>query len=119
MQNRSFRTIFKIFSSLPGYYSLIVFSVLVYQAICFDECLPENHKTLDEEWRFHEYTSMTFNKQDDTQLKEGWYRFTNKAFRMLEKEEMFPGFVVRNRVRLIKTFEFLSSRTPGLLNKSR
>eukprot|EP00111_Clytia_hemisphaerica_P021003 TCONS_00061943-protein len=80
-----------------SFYSLAALIVLVNQARCFDECSPENHKTLDEEWRYHEYTSMKFNKQDDTQLKEGWYRFTNKAFRMLEKDEMFPEFVVKNR----------------------
>ena len=75
--------IFEIFSYFTGYYSLIVLSMLVYQAMCFDECLPENHKNFDEEWRSHEHTSATSNKQDDTRLDiaaKGFWVPVQKAF---------------------------------------
>ena len=69
----------------------------------FEECRPDGHMEFDEGWRNHKRISSEFIKEDDSTLKEGWYRFTNGSFRMLQRDELFIN-PFRNRVRIFFTF---------------
>ena len=54
---------------------------------------------LNEGWRNHKRISSDLIKDDDSNLKEGWYRFTNGSFKMLQRNELFKN-PFRNRVRI-------------------
>lgn len=63
----------------------------------FKECRPDGHMEFNEGWRNHNRITSDFIKEDDSKLKEGWYRFTNGSFRMLQRNELFKN-PFRNRV---------------------
>ena len=58
-----------------------------------DECKPENHKFLDEDWRYHSrFSSDNSYKKilvDDDDLATGWYKFTKSSHRMMEKDNLY------------------------------
>ena len=57
------------------------------------ECKPENHKELDEDWRYHSRISSGRILVDDNNLPEGWYRFSKSSNRMIERDELYQGKV--------------------------
>jgi len=54
----------------------------------FPECQAENYKVLNDSWRFHSHTFDGILSEGDNTLQPGWYRFANKASRLIETNEL-------------------------------